>query len=279
VKSEESHRTPAASPIAVTSPAVARIPYLNAEPFYAAWDALPGVSTNLVPRRLGQDAREGSVDAGLMAVVDFFSLADEFERVGNLAVACHGRVDSVLLLASTPLANLHGGRILLTTESSTSVELCRLLLEKRHGLGDLRYERRALDAERDPPSGEAWLVIGDAALAARHSHPELIALDLGESWSEWTGRPFVYAVWAARRDLPAENRESLAGFLERSLALGEVGLAGIAGHYAQQHDGKLGSAEFLTEYLHRFTYRLGPAEEEGLHHFEELLKENTRERR
>jgi chorismate dehydratase len=43
------------------------------------------------------------------------------------------------------------------------------------------------------------LVIGDAALilAARREYP--VRVDLGAAWKEWTGLPFVFAVWAARR--------------------------------------------------------------------------------
>jgi chorismate dehydratase len=42
-------------------------------------------------------------------------------------------------------------------------------------------------------------VIGDAALllAAEQRYP--YRYDLGEEWKRWTGLPFVFAVWAARR--------------------------------------------------------------------------------
>jgi chorismate dehydratase len=44
------------------------------------------------------------------------------------------------------------------------------------------------------------LVIGDAALllGAERAYPH--CYDLGEEWKRWTGLPFVFAVWAARRD-------------------------------------------------------------------------------
>ena len=50
-------------------------------------------------------------------------------------------------------------------------------------------------------------MIGDAALllAARHAYPH--RYDLGEEWKRWTGMPFVFAVWAARRSSdPAQMR-------------------------------------------------------------------------
>src|SRR5215831_6302609 len=98
-------------------PVVARIPYLNAEPYYADWDRLPGTSVDLVPRRLGEEARAGNVDAGLMAAADWFSLEEEFERVAALGIACGGEVESVLLLGRTPVESLAGARVVLTSES------------------------------------------------------------------------------------------------------------------------------------------------------------------
>ena len=47
---------------------------------------------------------------------------------------------------------------------------------------------------------EAVLVIGDAALLLGAPAAYPVAVDLGEAWKTWTGLPFVFAVWAARRD-------------------------------------------------------------------------------
>ncbi len=52
--------------------------------------------------------------------------------------------------------------------------------------------------------------------------------DLGALWKEWTGLPFVFAVWAARREYaerePEITRKVHQAFLEsRNLSLEEVG--------------------------------------------------------
>lgn len=260
--------------ITPTGPVVARIPYLNAEPYYADWDRLPGTSVDLVPRRLGEEARAGNVDCGLMAAADWFSLEQEFERVGCFGIACLGRVESVLLLGKTPLSSLGGSRVVLTSESSTSAALIRILLEQRFGLTDLRYERGDFRDPRGIPEGEAWLVIGDPALAARRTAPGMVVCDLGEAWTAWTDLPFVYALWTARRVLPAETKATLAGFLDRSLERSDRGLA--ARLYAGATGGRLGTAEELTRYLGRFVYRLGVDEERGLDRFRQHWKELPR---
>jgi chorismate dehydratase len=253
---------------------VARIPYLNAEPYYGDWGRLPGTSVDLVPRRLGEEARAGNVDAGLMATADWFALEHEFERVGALGVACRGEVESVLLLGHVPVEALGGTRVVLTSESSTSAALIRILLERRWGLSGVRYERGDYRDPRGIPAGEAWLVIGDPALAARRTAPGMMVCDLGEAWTAWTGLPFVFALWTARRVLPAGTKASLARFLDESLAGSDRALA--ARLYAAATGGRLGAPDELARYLARFIYRLGVDEERGLDRFREYWKELPR---
>ena len=251
---------------------IARIPYLNSEPFYALWADAPGTTVDLPPRALGEAARAGLADAGLMAAADWFTLDPMFERVGNLGITCRGAVDSVLLFARRPFEELDGATVDLTEHSQTSVALTRILLAQRYGLRDVHYRRRAVESGA-PPTGDAWLLIGDAALAARRAGPGAHVLDLGQAWLAWTGLPFVYAVWAVRAALPLEERARLAAFLEASLAAGEADLPGIAARYAAHAPG-LGDAAFLARYLAAFRYRLGPDEERGLDRFRALWKEH-----
>ena len=47
-------------------------------------------------------------------------------------------------------------------------------------------------------------------------------MDLAAAWREWTGLPFVFAVWSARRSLTSRARarltEMIAGALDRGMA-------------------------------------------------------------
>src|SRR5688572_26739603 len=100
---------------------VARIPYLNAEPFYAGWgDDPPFERVDLVPRALGEAARAGTIDAGLMAVADWFSLDGEFDMVSPaLGVSARADVRSVILFTDHAPGRLSGKRVGVTGESST----------------------------------------------------------------------------------------------------------------------------------------------------------------
>src|SRR5262249_56446461 len=100
----------------------------------------------------------------------------------------------------------------------------------------------------------AGRVSGDRALAARRAAPAMVACDLGEAWTAWTGLPFVYALWTARRVLPGESKAGLAQFLDASLARSDRALA--AGLYAQATGGRLGTADELARHLRRFVHPL-----------------------
>ena len=254
---------------------VARIPYLNAEPFYAGWGEDPPFEVvELVPRALGQAARDGLIDAGLMAVADWFTLDADFDLVSPpLGVTAREHVRSVVLFTGASPRRLSGKRIGVTGESSTSRRLLELLARARWGLEDVTWVPEN-EIEADPREAvDAMLLIGDRAL-------EVMALsdlggwdravDLASEWWEWQGLPFVFAVWVVRTAVPRRERERFAGFLSGSLALGHERIAGIA----EARAGRLGEADALRAYLENFVYRLGPAETEGLARFRDLLAEH-----
>lgn len=247
----------------------ARIPYANAAPFYALWDDAPFAVRNLVPRELGREAEAGRVDLGLMAAGDFLRLKDRFEMLEPaMGVAARGTVMSVLLFSRRHPDALSGGLVSVTPETSTSVRLLKLLLDVRRGLPDVRYVRGL-----EPRQADALLVIGDQAMRLRNKRPEGFThtLDLGEDWLAWTGRPFVYALWAVRRAVDAETRRDLGAFLEGSLAAGLADLPAVARTVTEPG----WEPEATVEYLRRFHYRFGPEDLEGLAHFERLLQQHS----
>jgi len=251
-----------------TSTVAARIPYANAAPFYALWADAPFAVRNLVPRELGREAEAGSVDMGLMATGDYLRLRDRFEPLEPaMGVAARGPVLSVLMFSRRPVSALGGAMISVTPETSTSIRLLKLLLGARRGLDGVRFVRGL-----EPSQSDALLVIGDRAMRMRDQRPAGFThtLDLGADWHEWTGLPFVYALWAVRRSLEPELKSELGRFLETSLAAGLTNLPEVA----RQQTEPGWSAEETEAYLRRFHYRLGPEDLAGMARFEELLSQH-----
>jgi chorismate dehydratase len=230
---------------------VGRIPYLNSEPFYAGLTGHALVA--LPPRALGQAVADGRIDAGPLSLVDFFRLEAALTPL-PLGIATAGPARSVVLFSRRPVKELDGAVIGVTGETSTSVQVLRLLLTARHGV-----EPRAwVPADQ---AADAVLLIGDQALralATPGSGPH--RLDVGQEWFEWTGLPCVFARWAVRAAIARSEREGLALALDRALDRGLASLASIA---EQRQDVGLDRRGVET-YLRGFTYRFGPEEDRAI---------------
>ena len=123
------------------------------------------------------------------------------------------------------------------------------------------FEIGGLDLDDGLRSFDAVLRIGDKALF--EPVPEgAVAYDLGEIWRASTGRPFVYAVWAARTGII--DRELYQAFHE-SRREGARAIDAIAEDYTWQgRQYPELSREYLTEHIR---FRLGSEEMEAIRQF------------
>ena len=227
--------------------------------------------SNCVPRELGRRAAAGELSAGLLPVADYLRLSDAFERIGRFGVAVRGRARSVLLFSRRPVRQLESAAIAVTEETSTSALLLRLLLEQRYGLSPASYGRvSAPPAPAD--DADAVLLIGDTALRFKQTNRAYpFEIDVAFEWWLWQHRPFIFAVWAIRKDAGTEEKRHLELALTKSLGVNARQLDAIAAERAA--DLGVPAAELAT-YLAGFIYRLGPQEEAGLATFQELVHEH-----
>ena len=208
-----------------------RIGYINCYPVYGAIDrkAVP-VPAELVtgtPAELNDLLAAGELDVSVISAVEYARHAKDLVLLPDLAISCDGPVRSVALFSKRPVAELDDRTVLLTASSRTSVGLLELLCRDRWHVAprfaQARAEATDLDALASLPH-EAVLVIGDAALllAARAAYGH--RYDLGAEWRDWTGLPFVFAVWAARRrtDQDAVRRVHQALLASRDWGLAHV---------------------------------------------------------
>ena len=88
--------------------------------------------------------------------------------------------------------------------------------------------------------------------------------DLGAEWKRWTGLPFVFAVWVARREVNVREALQVHGALMESRAWGLANLGKIADEASPVS--RLPSPVIL-EYLAGLDYGLGLEYLEGLSEF------------
>ncbi len=248
-------------------------PYANVAPLVkylnpSGFALEPGVPTALNRRLLA-----GALDLSLVSSVAYLEHQDVLRVLPHFSVAVLGRVYSVNLFSQVPFEDVR--TVALTTESATSVRLLKLLL------GEDRNYRREEGGLELLERYDGVLLIGDRAIQAYAGLikeppgcvlelPErpggLYVTDLAAAWYERTRLPFVFAVWAYRKEAPPPP--GVVKELERARQLGIAQLGEVARFEAQ----RLGVPwPLLLHYLWNFRYHLEAPDRDGLAAFAQEL--------
>jgi chorismate dehydratase len=258
---------------------IGRIPYINCYPVYGAIDRglvrLDGTLVDGVPTALNDRMAHGDLDVSVVSAVEYARDAERYLLLPELAISCNGPVQSVMLFSRRPATELDGARVLVSRSSLTSVNLLALLFAHVwHAApefvpGDAEIVDIARFAEEPH---DARLVIGDAALrlhdAAEQDGPwpamYPYRYDLGEAWKEWTGLPFVFAVWVAQRSTPVHDSMAAHAAL---LASRDWGLAHLPELADQAAAASAVGRDRCLDYLSGLDYRLSYPHLAGLTEF------------
>ncbi len=228
------------------------------------------------PTALNAWLLEGRLDLSLASSYAYLRHQEALGLLPDFSVAVLGPVYSVNLFHRLPLRDLK--RVALTTESATSVALLKFLLEKQ-GIHP-RYEEARGGLEL-LSAYDGVLLIGDQAIKAYaallpglpetpHALPTRLGgvqvTDLSVLWFQKTRLPFVFAVWAYRKENPPPK--ALVQALRRARREGLARLGEVARREAE----RLGVHPALMEhYLWNFRYHLEEPDRLGLQAFAEAL--------
>lgn len=237
-------------------PRIGAVQYLNTRPLVHGL-ASSGVTLSYdLPSRLADQLATGKLDVALIPSIELFR-CDQYRVVSDACIGCRGPVMSVKLFFRTAPERV---RSLAVDEGSrTSATLARILLAERFGvLPDIAV--LPIGAALSDTQADAVLLIGDRALAMPPGATSFqVIWDLGDEWCRWTGLPFVFAVWAAHKNLDTRSVEPL---LTRARDAGRSNLAAIAAAEAAGHGLTVPQClSYLHDNLH---YELGPREREAL---------------
>ncbi|MCU0337910.1 MAG: menaquinone biosynthesis protein [Sediminibacterium sp.] len=208
------------------------------------------------PANIASALLHDKIDIGLVPVA-VLPLLEHYEIVTDYCIGTNGTVASVALFSQVPLEEIK--TIQLDYQSRTSVNLVRILC-KYHWELDVNFKPAAPGFEKNIQGNEAAVVIGDRAFAALLQYPYVY--DLGQAWKDFTGLPFVFAVWAANK---AIDSNFLDGF-------------NMANGYGVQHiDEVLEGVEYplydlKTYYTENIDYRLNDAKRQAIQVFHDYLK-------
>lgn len=252
-----------------TENVIGKIPYLNSVPFYEHLEQRQFKILPIAPRRMGQLSAKDQIDAGLFSLMDYFAQEHKLELM-NYCIATRDQVKSVMLFSKEGWQGLNGKNIGIIDDTATSVRLLQVLLEKKY---DVKANFVRMHASvNDFSQFDAVLLIGDEALKANKSG--LIGFDLvfdlAKEWYEWQKLPFVFAVWAHKKNLSPDKKEELQQIILQSLEKGENQLESIGTLHGKMITV---SPSETSEYLQGFNYRLGEREKEAMIIFKKLIEE------
>jgi chorismate dehydratase len=244
---------------------VGAVNYLNTKPLIEGLGTFaPSIDLSLdLPSRLADQLAGGELDVGLIPVVELFR-ARTYSVVPDVSIASRGPVLSVTLFSRVPWAEIR--TVALDEGSRTSAALAQILLRKRYGVVP-QVEPLPIDVPADDLTTDAVLLIGDRAMRA--CLPGFaFAYDLGREWTDWTGLPMVYAVWAVRDGVDLGPAERAFADAKRH------GLANAGAIAAREAPGLDLDPGFCRRYLDTIIhYDLGPQELAGLNRYYALAAE------
>ncbi|WP_079151012.1 menaquinone biosynthesis protein [Streptomyces sparsogenes] len=262
-----------AHPHCRTRPRVGHIQYLNCLPLYwglATSGALLDLElTKDTPDALNDKLVRGDLDIGPISLVEFLRNADDLVALPDIAVGCDGPVMSCVIVSQLPLEQLDRARVALGSASRTSVRLARLLLAERYGISP-DYYTCPPDLSLMMQEAEAAVLIGDAALRANLHYAPKLGLqvhDLGQMWKEWTGLPFVFAVWAARREYLEREPEIVHKMHQAFLDSRDLSLVEVTKVAEQAARWEALEAPVLERYFTTLDFSLGERQLEGIAEF------------
>jgi len=246
---------------------VCAVQYLNTSPL--VWGLLHGPQrgkfdlTFELPAQCAEAVASRTADLGIIPSIELER--QDLGIVPGLGIASNGPVRSILLISKVPARKI---RVLAADSSSlTSVVLARVVLEKRFNTKP-EIVTLAPDLDAMLAVADAALIIGDPALRLSPEALPYLVIDLGAEWTELTGLPMVFAVWAGEkscitpdvirifRDSYYYGRDHLEDIL-RELAVPRGFPADLARRYLSGH----------------IMYELTPAACEGMALFRRMARE------
>lgn len=235
---------------------VGSVPYLNSVPLTRG---LEDQVTLLPPAQLADRLRENLLDAALVSVTEVL-FQDRYDVVDGIGICSLGEVQSVLVAHRRPICE--ATEVFCDPASLTSVQLLRVLLAEQ----GLHPELKVLPSYDPGSMPDYALLIGDPALDCLRGPRAHEIWDLGYAWYELTRLPFVYAVWALRRDMDQ------APLCRRLREARDFGLETLDTIIAERTEYDL---DFRRDYLGwHIHYHVGSDEKRGLARFMELLQKH-----
>jgi chorismate dehydratase len=248
-----------------------KINFINCLPIDYPMTLNPNFNGHVIegsPTKVNQALREALIDIAPISSYEYLSNKKLYDRIPGISISSKLKADSVMFFYNQDIEP--GSKIYLTDKSASSVNLLKIILNKKFylNLEDLDFEFFA----ENSTDYSAKLLIGDEALKEDKSKYQKY-LDLGTAWYELTQYPMVFGLWTASKksNLSQVDIENLADFFAelRDAGLNQYLPDVIIKAYERTGINKL----TLKEYFHNLDYTFTEDHEQSLILFDKYLQE------
>ena len=177
------------------------VSYLNSKPFLfglrnSKINSQLDISLD-IPSKIVAKLSYNLVDVGLIPVGGLADL-EEYQIISDYCIGAVGKVKTVVLVSDVPLNQVE--TILMDYQSRTSVLLAKVLA-KFYWKKEFKWENTCNNFQHKSINGNtAGVLIGDRVFEVEGKFK--YSYDLSEEWQKFTNLPFVFAVWAANKEIP-----------------------------------------------------------------------------
>lgn len=248
---------------------IGRISYMNVAPIYYGLDRQADTRCYRIvaapPATLNRKMATGELDISPVSTAAYAAHQDDWLILPNLSISCDGPVMSVVLASQYSIRDLEGKSVVISDESASAAALVRLIFREHNVQPTISC--RPLDGDKAVADADAVLVIGDAALNGKWQKTYRYVWDLCGAWKSATGLPFVFALWAVRRDyarLHADRVARTLQILNQSRRKGCANLPAITATLKKRCDLKI---DILERYFKGLQYDLDSVKLRGLEAF------------
>ncbi|MGW8286670.1 MAG: menaquinone biosynthetic enzyme MqnA/MqnD family protein [Desulfobulbales bacterium] len=255
---------------------IGMVNYINTAPLYDVWLSTVNqpdwVIVEAVPSTLNRMLYDDELDMGLVSSQEYVIHPEKYILLDDISISASGPVGSVFLFSRCEPEKLAGKLVLLSGQSQTSVSLVKIILENLYNVKPLYEVGSALEAQYNNNISGA-LAIGDEALILAQNKNFPHKIDLGKIWHEKTSLPFVFAVWAMRKEFCQKNYETVRKIHRELVRCREEGRKDLEEISRKVSPRVSMQPEACYEYLRGIEHDLGPEKKKGLVRFIEYLIE------
>jgi chorismate dehydratase len=250
---------------------IGMVNFINTAPLYVIWQQRVQRPdwrvTEGAPTTLNRMLYHNELDLGFVSSYEYAAHPQLYRILADISISSTGRVGSVFLFSRLAPEALDGQPVRLSSQSQTSVALVKIILEEFCRVRPRYPEANSGESAAAP----AVLAIGDEALRLKTAGDYPFCLDLGETWQQHTGLPFVFAVWAVREEFLARAPGCVSDIRTELLACIRDGRAGLHEICRQVAPRIPMSVEACYAYLCGIEYDLTPEKKRGLSLFFDFL--------